>query len=208
MNTTIEDACLVDCQLFWPALKVGRKYRTIDRTIVQSDFAKMADSPSSLDRQAGTATARIVPPELTFRIIEDVIASTFVHRVSPATIECWQGVLSPVWVGDTIHAIVEVEEIQPDWRTNWALVVLNVEVANHRGTGALSYTAAQMVECDRALAVRSGRVHIPIAEPGVRHNGRVFALSGSHAQQLIRTTADREQPNGRRDMLVRNGWSG
>lgn len=174
MNPVIENLAAVDRQLCWQDLKVGGTYRTIDRTMAQAD----------LPRNAGGAPAgEFVAPDRVYRLVEDVIARTFVRTTGPATIECSQAVQCCVRVGDTLHAIIEVEAVQPDWRSGAALVVLNVEIRTGRGAAVASYSACRKVE---------GR-----EQPGHSTAHRVKVPGGWPACQLIRTAEDRERSNGR-----------
>jgi hypothetical protein len=207
MNTVIEDARIVTHRLCWTALRVGGKYRTIDHTIHQVDLARRTASRGPSLLQAAVLAHPFVPPELTYRIMEDVIARTFLHRAGPATIECAQCALPAVRIGDTIHAIVEIEEIQPDWTADQALVAMNVEVVTERGASVLSYTAAQWVEGGGVPGpARARPMHAPAGKVDVTRSARgANAPSESLTRQLARTAADRERPNGRLDTLVRVG---
>lgn len=198
MNTPMEDLPIVDRQLFWHELTVGKRCRTINHRIVESDCKAPDGLPNERHVRIATSTSPFIPAERIYRIMEDVIATTLVHRAGYAMVECAQCVQSAFRIGDTIHAIVEVEEVQPDWLTHQALVLLNVDVRSERGGSAMSYSTSQKISGAPQFDLpqrQSPHFRTEDSRRGAGPSART-AL-GLSAHQLFQTAADHELANGR-----------
>ncbi|HEX2384331.1 MAG TPA: MaoC/PaaZ C-terminal domain-containing protein [Acidimicrobiales bacterium] len=103
----------------WEEMPVGSRFRTASRTITEADLVNFItmfgfNEPLFWDaRHAATAgfKGRLVPGALTYSMAEGlVIQSHILHGTGLAFMGMQLDVKRPVYVGDTIHAVVEVTE--------------------------------------------------------------------------------------------------
>jgi acyl dehydratase len=103
----------------WEEMTVGSRFRTASRTITEADLVNFItmfgfNEPLFWDaRHAATAgfKGRLVPGALTYSMAEGlVIQSHILHGTGLAFMGMQLDVKKPVYVGDTIHAVVEVTE--------------------------------------------------------------------------------------------------
>jgi acyl dehydratase len=103
----------------WEEMPVGSRFRTASRTITEPDLVNFItmfgfNEPLFWDaRHAATAgfKGRLVPGALTYSMAEGlVIQSHILHGTGLAFMGMQLDVKRPVYVGDTIHAVVEVTE--------------------------------------------------------------------------------------------------
>src|SRR3954451_3103098 len=106
----------------WEQMQAVSLFRPASRTITETDLVNFItlfgfNEPLFWDAQhAATAgfKGRLVPGALTYSMAEGlVIQSHVLHGTGLAFMAMQLDVKKPVYVGDTIHAIVEVTESRP-----------------------------------------------------------------------------------------------
>ena len=135
-----------------PRTKVGERYRTINRTITETDLVNFISVTGMLETifidatfEAGTIKGRFVPAALSYTLIEGLQCQTFFQGTGLALLEVEKKILKPVMVGDTIHGEVEVLAIKPTSKGNRAVVTSMNDVVNQRGEKVISYKAVRMM---------------------------------------------------------------
>jgi acyl dehydratase len=139
----------------WEEMVVGSRFRTASRTITETDLINFItlfgfNEPLFWDaRHAADAgyAGRLVPGALTYSIAEGlVIQSHVLHGTGLAFLGMELSVLAPVFVGDTLYAVVEVTESRKATRGERGLVTARVGVLNQREEEVLVYTPVRMIK--------------------------------------------------------------
>ncbi len=138
----------------WEELEVGMRVRTLRRTITEADLVAFVSVTGMLeaifidatyDSAAGAIRGRFVPGALVYTFIEGFQCQSFFQGTGLALLEVHQRVLKPTFVGDTIHAEIEVTGVRPTSKGARAIVNSSHEVLNQRGECVLTYTATRMM---------------------------------------------------------------
>jgi 3-hydroxybutyryl-CoA dehydratase len=137
---------------FWQDITVGQRFETFARTITETDLVNFISCTGMLeaifieaDYDGGAIRGRPVPGALTYTLIEGLILQTMIQGTGLAMLELTQKILSPVVVGDTIHARIEVTGVRPTSKNNRAVVDSLIEVINQRGDCVMTYTAKRLL---------------------------------------------------------------
>jgi acyl dehydratase len=139
----------------WEEMTVGSRFVTASRTITETDLVNFItlfgfNEPLFWDaRHAADAgyAGRLVPGALTYCIAEGlVIQSHILHGTGLAFLGMELSVLAPVFVGDTISAVVEVTESRKASRGERGLVTTSVSVLNQSNEEVLVYKPIRMIK--------------------------------------------------------------
>ena len=135
-------------------LSPGQKFRTLNRTITETDLVMFTGVTGMLEiiftdhtfgAEKGTIQGRFVPAALTYSLIEGLLCQSMIQGTGLAMLELKKQVLAPVRVGDTIHAEVEVTSVRPTSKGNRGIVVSRIDVKNQKGEVVISYEATRML---------------------------------------------------------------
>ena len=138
----------------WEQLSPGQKFRTLNRTLTETDLVMFTGVTGMLEviftdhtfgADKGTIQGRFVPAALTYSLIEGLLCQTMIQGTGLAMLELKKQVLAPVRVGDTIHGEVEVNSIRPTSKGNRAIVVSTVEIKNQKDEVVIKYEATRML---------------------------------------------------------------
>jgi acyl dehydratase len=139
----------------WEEMQVGSRFRTASRTITETDLVNFItlfgfNEPLFWDAQhAATAgfKGRLVPGALTYSMAEGlVIQSHVLHGTGLAFMGMQLDVKKPVYVGDTIHAIVEVTESRPaSSGPERGVVTTRISVCNQDDQEVLVFTPVRLI---------------------------------------------------------------
>jgi acyl dehydratase len=133
---------------------VGGLSRPPHRTITEPDLINFItlcgfNEPLFWDaRHAESAgySGRLVPGALTYAIAEGLVLQTHVlHGTGLAFMGMQLDVKKPVYVGDTIYAVVEVTENRPASSGGRGVVTTRIGVHNHRDEEVLVYTPVRLI---------------------------------------------------------------
>ena len=106
----------------WNDLEVGLEFRTLNRTITESDLVGFINATGMLEmifidqtfeHEGGIKGGRVVPAALPYCLMEGLLCQTVQQMTGLALLEIEKKVLKPTLVGDTIHSEVEVVAIKP-----------------------------------------------------------------------------------------------
>lgn len=140
---------------YWNDLKVGDRFKTLNRTITESDIVNFIGVTGMLETlftdlsfgaEHGAIKGRVVPAACVYTIIEGLLCQATMQTTGLALLEIEQKILKPVFAGDTVHAEVEVTAVRPTSQGNRGIVTTqnNVIVAA-RDTLAITYRAVRMM---------------------------------------------------------------
>jgi len=138
----------------WEEMRVGDRFRTAARTVTEPDLMAFVtlfgfNEPLFWDvRHAATAgyAGRLVPGALTYCMAEGlVIQSHVLHGTGLAFMGMQLDVRKPVFVGDTLSAIVEVTESRPASTGARGVVTTRVSVRNQDDDEVLVYTPVRLI---------------------------------------------------------------
>lgn len=146
---------------YWQDLAVGQRFRTLRRTLTETDLVNFIGVTGMLEAifidaqyEGGAISGRPVPGTLTYALIEGMIFQTMIQGTGLAMLELTQKILAPVVVGDTISALIEVVAVRPTSKGNRAVVTSRVDIFNQRDEQVMTYTATRLL-AGRTIAVET-----------------------------------------------------
>ena len=133
-------------------LKVGFRFRTHRRTIVESDLAGFVNLTwlteelfAVEDDAARTIKGRAVPGALVYSFAEGLLLPTM-QDTGLAFLNATLDVKAPTLVGDTIHVESEVTEHRLTSKGDRGLVRFANRVVNQRGEAVLEYNPLRLLK--------------------------------------------------------------
>jgi acyl dehydratase len=151
--TTFDAPPLVRGQT-WEEMTVGSRFRTAGRTVTESDLINFItvvgiNEPLFLDERhaaEGSYEGRLVPGALTYTFAEGLVIQTnTLHGTGLAFLQMELEVRRPVYVGDTIHVVVEVTEARGASSGGRGIVTTRNTVLNQHGAVVLVYTPVRLI---------------------------------------------------------------
>jgi 3-hydroxybutyryl-CoA dehydratase len=137
---------------YWQDLMPGQQFRTFRRTVTEADLVGFIGVTGMLEVMfidaeplEGGIGGRPVPAALTYTLIEGLLLQTMIQGTGLAMLELTQKIHAPVRVGDSIHAIVEVDAVRPTSKGGRAIVDSTIKVFNQRDECVMTYTARRML---------------------------------------------------------------
>jgi acyl dehydratase len=155
--TTVTEFPLLSVGRTWQQMPVGLAFRTSARTLTEADLVNFIGlsgytEPLFLDAShaaEGGYTGRLIPGALTFSVAEGLVLQTNVlHGTGLAFMHTDLKVVSPVYVGDTIHVTVQITESRQSRRPGRGIVVSRNAVVNSHGEEVLIYNPVRMIRGD------------------------------------------------------------
>jgi len=138
----------------WEQLSPGQRFRTLRRTITETDLVMFTGVTGMLEviftdqtfgAESGAIQGRFVPAALTYSLIEGLLCQSMIQGTGLALLELKKQVLAPVRIGDTVHAEVEVTSVRPTSKGNRGIVVSKIDIKNQKGEVVISYEATRML---------------------------------------------------------------
>jgi len=137
----------------WEQLSPGQQFRTLNRTITETDLVMFVGVTGMLETifidrtfgEKGAIQGQFVPAALTYCLIEGLLCQTMIQGTGLAMLELKKQVLAPVRVGDTIHGEIEVVSVRPTSKGNRAIVVSTIAIKNQHDDVVLKYEATRML---------------------------------------------------------------
>src|SRR4051794_13021728 len=138
----------------WEEMEVGSSFRTARRTVTETDLVNFVtlfgfNEPLFWDaRHAATAgyAGRLVPGALTYCMAEGLVLQTHVlHGTGLAFMAMQLDIRKPVFVGDTLSAVVEVLESRPASSGARGVVSSRVSVRNQDDVEVLVYEPVRLI---------------------------------------------------------------
>ena len=142
--------------LYFEDLPVGRKFKTIGRTITDADIINYVNctgltevlfTDAEFRQQESVIKGRFAPAMLAYALAEGLLAQATLQHTGLAFLGMELSVPHPVFAGDTIHVEVEVIEARVSRsRPDRGLVRTRNEVVKQDGTKVLTCTPLRMVK--------------------------------------------------------------
>jgi acyl dehydratase len=159
---TTDNASLLGRGLTWQELPVGTTFKTSTRTVTETDlitFITWAGIVNPLFTDARFSTevegykGRLVPGMITYCFGEGLIAQTGVMRGTGIAMlgAAHLKHVAPVFVGDTLHAVVEVIESRATSKPGRGVVSSDIKVVNQDGLDVLLYNTVRLIRGIDAL---------------------------------------------------------
>ena len=139
--------------LFWDDLSVGFAFRTVGRTITETDLVNFINLSwlteelftNAHDRDGMALRGRVVPAALVYTFAEGLMLP-LMQDTGLAFLGATLNVKGPTLVGDTIHVECTVTEVRETSKGNRGLVRTDVKVVNQKGDTVLAYDPLRMMK--------------------------------------------------------------
>ncbi len=137
--------------LHWQDLSPGQRFITHGRTITETDLMNFITVTGMTEviftdlTHQGAMAGRVVPGALSYTLMEGLQVQGMLQGTGMALLEVTQKLLAPVRVGDTIHALVHIDDIRPTSRHGRAVVTSTVSVVNQNGQTVMTYEAKRLL---------------------------------------------------------------
>lgn len=148
---------VVGLGMFFEDLPVGRKFKTIGRTVTEADITNFVNATGMVEvlftnieflKEESDIKQRLAPGALSYCFAEGLLVQSTMQHTGFAFLNMELNVNAPVFAGDTIHVEVEVIEARlSKSRPGRGLVRTRNQVVKQDGTVALTYTPLRMIKC-------------------------------------------------------------
>jgi len=140
-------------------LPVGRKFRTVGRTLTEADLVNFIGVTGMTEvlfsnveflRNESDIKQRVVPAAMVYSFAEGLLVHSTMQHTGFAFLHMELNVDGPTFAGDTIHVECEViESRRSSTRPNRGLVRTRNRVVNQDNRLVLTYTPLRMVKARR-----------------------------------------------------------
>ena len=141
--------------LFYEDLKLGRKFRTVGRTITEADLVNFINCTGLTEvlftdteflKEQSDIKGRVVPGALVYSMAEGLLTQSTMQHTGFAFLNMELNVAGPSFVGDTMHVECEVVEARESKnRPNRGLVRTMNTVRKQGGAVMITYNPLRMV---------------------------------------------------------------
>jgi acyl dehydratase len=138
-------------------LPVGRQFRTIGRTVTESDIVNFINCTGMVEvvftdleflKNESDIKNRPAPGALSYTFAEGLLVQATMQHTGFAFLNMELNMEAPVFAGDTIHVECEVIEARRSRsRPDRGLVRTRNRVVKQDGAVALTYTPLRMIKC-------------------------------------------------------------
>ena len=148
-----KDMKLLGIGLFWNDLAVGDRFRTVGRTLTETDLVNFVNLSwlteelftNSEDREHMAIPGRVVPAALVYACAEGLLLP-MMQGTGLAFLNATLDVKGPTFVGDTIHVECRVSELRATSKGSRGLVRTENQVVNQKGETVLAYNPLRMMK--------------------------------------------------------------
>ena len=148
-----KDLKLLGMGPFWDDLAVGDRYRTVGRTLTETDLVNFVNLSwlteelftNTADRESMAIAGRVVPAALVYACAEGLLLP-MIQGTGLAFLNATLDVKGPTFVGDTIHVECTVREVRQTSKGNRGLVRTENQVVNQKGETLLVYNPLRMMK--------------------------------------------------------------
>lgn len=138
---------------FWDDLSVGERFRTVGRTLTETDLVNFINLSwlteelftNTEDRENMVIAGRVVPAALVYSCAEGLLLP-MIQGTGLAFLNATLNVKGPTFVGDTIHVEVRISEVRATSKGKRGLVRTENEVINQKGETVLVYNPLRMMK--------------------------------------------------------------
>lgn len=142
--------------IHWEDLPVGRKFKTVGRTVTETDVVNFISCTGMLEvlftnteflRTESAIKGRVAPGALVYTFAEGLLTQSTMQGVGFAFLHMELDVKGPTFVGDTIHVECEVIECRESKnRPGMGLVRTRNVIRKQDGSAVMEYTPLRMVK--------------------------------------------------------------
>jgi len=152
----MEEIETVGLGFHWEDLPVGRKFKTVGRTVTETDLVNFITCTGMLEvlftnvefiEKESAIKGRVVPGALAYTFAEGLLTQSVMQGAGLAFLNMELDIKAPTFVGDTIHvecAVIECQESRK--RPGLGLVRTRNQVVKQDGTVVLVYTPLRLVK--------------------------------------------------------------
>jgi acyl dehydratase len=147
---------LVGLGIHFDDLPIGRRFRTVGRTITETDIVLFVNTVGMTEvlftnyefiAHESPTKGRVAPGSLVFCIVEGLLTQSTMQGVGLAFLNMTLDIKGPTFAGDTIHVECEVIESRPsNSRPGCGLVRTRNRVVKQDGTVVMEYTPLRLVK--------------------------------------------------------------
>ena len=138
---------------FWNDLAAGDRFRTVGRTITETDLVNFINLSwlteelftNTEDRKSMAIPGRVVPAAMVYSCAEGLLLP-MMQGTGLAFLNATLDIKGPTFVGDTIHVECTVKEVRATSKGNRGLVRTQNEVVNQKGEVVLAYNPLRMMK--------------------------------------------------------------
>jgi acyl dehydratase len=151
-----EEVETVGLGFHWEDLPVGRKFKTVGRTVTETDLVNFITCTGMLEvlftniefiEKESAIKGRVVPGALAYTFAEGLLTQSAMQGAGLAFLNMELDIKAPTFVGDTIHVECEVIGCQESKkRPGLGLVRTRNQVVKQDGTVVLVYTPLRLVK--------------------------------------------------------------
>ena len=145
--------------LAWDDLTVGEQFRTVGRTITETDLVNFVNTSGMVEvlftdveyvAEHGPGGGRLVPAALVYSIAEGLLVQATLQHTGLAFLGMTMDVHGPTFVGDTVHVEAEVLESRATSKSpDRGLVRTQNRIVNQRGDTVITYTPLRLAASRR-----------------------------------------------------------
>jgi acyl dehydratase len=146
--------------LYFEDLPVGRRFKTIGRTVTEADITNFVNATGMVEvlftnmeflREESDIKGRVAPGALAYCFAEGLLVQATMQHTGFAFLEMELKIEHPTFAGDTLHVECEVIEARLSRsRPGRGLVRTRNRVLKQDGTPVLTYTPLRMLKCRQA----------------------------------------------------------
>ena len=148
-----KDIKLLGMGAFWDDLSVGDRFRTVGRTLTETDlvvFVNLSWLTEELftnaeDRKSMAIAGRVVPAALVYACAEGLLLP-MIQGTGLAFLNATLDVKGPTFVGDTIHVECRISELRETSKGKRGLVRIENQLINQKGETVLAYNPLRMMK--------------------------------------------------------------
>ena len=148
-----KDMKLLGIGLFWNDLAVGDRFRTVGRTLTETDLVNFVNLSwlteelftNTEDREHMAIAGRVVPAALVYSCAEGLLLP-MMQGTGLAFLNATLDIKGPTFVGDTIHVECRVGELRATSKGNRGLVRTENQVVNQKGETVIAYSPLRMMK--------------------------------------------------------------
>ncbi len=140
---------------YFEDLPVGRKFRTIGRTVTETDITNFVGVTGMVEvlftnleflAHESDFNRRLAPAALVYAFAEGLLVQAAMQNTGLSFLGMEFNVEAPVFAGDTIHAECEIIEARASKsRPDRGIVKSRVRIVKEDGTTAIVYTPVRMI---------------------------------------------------------------
>jgi len=159
MDTDENGIPYVGLGIFFEDWVIGRKFRTVGRTITEADITNFVNVTGMTEvlftdleylKSQSLIGGRPAPGALVYAFAEGLLMQSVMQHTGMAFLNAEIQVKGPTNAGDTVHVVCEVTEARPTSKPGRGIVTAANHVTNQKGEVVLRYTATRMVKARKS----------------------------------------------------------